>query len=107
MPAFTIGIDLGGTNLRVAAIDEDGRQLETVSTLTQVSRGREHVITDIASATALLRSKYARSHAFLGVGIGLPGIIDVETGRLHSAANLPGWQSYDARDDLSRRLDAP
>jgi glucokinase len=107
MPAFTIGIDLGGTNLRVAAIDENGRQLESVSTLTQVNRGREHVIADITAATGLLRRKYARSHAFLGVGIGLPGIIDVETGRLHSAANLPGWQSYDARDDLSRRLDAP
>jgi glucokinase len=107
MPAFTIGIDLGGTNLRVAAIGEDGRQLEAVSSPTQVSRGREHVIADIATATALLRRKYAHSHAFLGVGIGLPGIIDVETGRLHSAANLPGWQSYDARDDLSQRLDAP
>jgi glucokinase len=107
MPAFTIGIDLGGTNLRVAAIDEEGRQLETVATLTQVNRGKEQVIDDIMEATALLRRKCALSHTFLGVGIGLPGIIDLETGRLHSAANLPGWESYDARDDLSRRLDAP
>src|ERR1051326_1335770 len=107
MPGFTIGIDLGGTNLRVAAIDQDGRQLEAISALTEVSRGREYVIADITDATAFLRGKYARSHAFLGVGIGLPGIIDVESGKLHSAANLPGWQSYAARDDLTRRLDAP
>ena len=106
MPAFTIGIDLGGTNLRVAAIDQDGHPLETISTLTEVSRGRECVVDDITSATALLRGKYARSHAFLGVGVGLPGIIDVESGRLHSAANLPGWQSYNVRDDLSQRLDS-
>jgi glucokinase len=106
MPAFTIGIDLGGTNLRVAAIDQDGHPLETISTLTEVSRGRECVVDDITSATAHLRGKYARSHSFLGVGVGLPGIIDVESGTLHSAANLPGWQSYNVRDDLSQRLDS-
>jgi len=106
MPAFTIGIDLGGTNLRIAAIDQDGRELQTISTLTEVSRGREYVITEIAGSTALLREKYARSHKFLGVGIGLPGIIDVESGTLHSAANLPGWQAYNVRDDLAQRLDS-
>ena len=106
MPAFTIGIDLGGTNLRIAAIDQDGRELQAISTLTEVSRGREYVITEIAGSTALLREKYARSHKFLGVGIGLPGIIDVESGTLHSAANLPGWQAYNVRDDLAQRLDS-
>jgi len=106
MPAFTIGIDLGGTNLRIAAIDQDGRELQAISTLTEVSRGREYVITEIAGSTALLREEYARSHKFLGVGIGLPGIIDVESGTLHSAANLPGWQAYNVRDDLAQRLDS-
>ncbi len=106
MPAFTIGIDLGGTNLRVAAIDQDGRQLEAISSPTEVSRGREFVAADITASTTLLRDKYSRSHAFLGVGVGLPGIIDVESGTLHSAANLPGWQSYNVRDDLSQRLDS-
>jgi glucokinase len=106
MPAFTIGIDLGGTNLRIAAIDQDGRELQAISTLTEVSRGREYVIADITASTALLREKFARSHKFLGVGIGLPGIIDVESGTLHSAANLPGWQAYNVRDDLAQRLDS-
>lgn len=107
MPAFTIGIDLGGTNLRIAAIDRDGCQLESVATLTEVSRGREQVVAEITAATRRLREKYSASHRFLGVGIGLPGIIDVENGRLYSAANLPGWQAYDARDELARHLDAP
>src|SRR6185312_9976480 len=89
MPAFTIGIDLGGTNLRIAAIDQDGRELQAISTLTEVSRGREYVITEIAGSTALLREKYARSHKFLGVGI-----------------DLPGWQAYNVRDDLAQRLDS-
>ena len=106
MPAFTIGIDLGGTNLRVAAIDHDGRQLEAISSPTEVGRGREFVVADITASTTLLRDKYSRSHAFLGVGVGLPGIIDLESGTLHSAANLPGWQSYNVRYDLSQRLDS-
>jgi glucokinase len=63
-------------------------------------------VADITASTTLLRDKYSRSHAFLGVGVGLPGIIDLESGTLHSAANLPGWQSYNVRYDLSQRLDS-
>jgi len=104
MPAFSIGIDLGGTNLRIAAIEESGLQLETVSSLTEVSRGRERVIDELAETVRFLNSRYSSSHKFLGVGIGIPGIIDLEKGTLHSAANLPGWNSYPIRDDLESRL---
>src|SRR6185312_8446155 len=105
MPAFSIGVDLGGTNLRIAAIEESGLQLETVSSLTEVSRGRERVIDELAETVRFLTSRYSSSHELLGVGIGIPGIIDLEKGTLHSAANLPGWNSYPIREDLERRLD--
>ena len=47
MPAFSIGVDLGGTNLRIAAVEESGTQLEGVSVLTEISRGREKVVDEI------------------------------------------------------------
>ena len=104
MTRFSIGADLGGTNLRVAAIDENGALLEAISALSDVNRGREAVVTDLVAHARSLIQKYSSSHSFTGMGVGLPGIIDLETGVLHSAANLPGWQGYPARKDLESRL---
>lgn len=104
MPAFSIGVDVGGTNLRIAAIDETGAQLEAVSALSEVSRGRERIVNELTDHGRSLIRKYSSSHQFLGVGIGIPGIIDLEKGTLHSAANLPDWNGYAAREDLESRL---
>ncbi len=44
MPEYAIGVDLGGTNLRVAAFRPDGALLEKIAAPTNVSAGREHLI---------------------------------------------------------------
>ena len=41
MPDFSIGVDLGGTNLRIAAVSADGQLLEKVTLGTKVALGRE------------------------------------------------------------------
>jgi glucokinase len=104
MPAFSIGVDLGGTNLRIAAVEESGTQLEGVDVLTEISRGREKVVDEITEAVRSLTSKYSSSHKFLGLGIGVPGIIDLQSGTVHSASNLPDWSGYPVRNDLESRL---
>lgn len=104
MPAFSIGVDLGGTNLRIAAVEESGALLEGVDALTEINRGRESVVQEITEAVRFLTNKYSPSHRFLGLGIGVPGIIDLQSGTLHSAANLPDWNGYPVRDDLELRL---
>jgi glucokinase len=40
------------------------------------------------------------------VGVGFPGIIDMETGMLRKSANLPGWSDYPVHDEIERRLGA-
>jgi glucokinase len=40
----------------------------------------------------------------MGVGIGVPGIIDMSTGMLRESPNLPGWDNYPVREDIERRL---
>ena len=104
MAAFSIGVDLGGTNLRIAAVEESGTQLEGVDALTEISRGREKVVQELTEAVRFLTNKYSPSHKFLGLGIGIPGIIDLQSGTVHSASNLPDWSGYPVRDDLELRL---
>jgi glucokinase len=107
MPDFSIGVDLGGTNLRIAAVGADGQLLEKVTLGTKVALGRDHVIAEMCEAIQRLSAQYRSSEGlFLGAGIGIPGIIDMETGMLRKSANLPGWSDYPVRAEIERRLGA-
>lgn len=101
---FAIGVDLGGTNLRIAAVDEHGRLIEKVTTGTQVKLGRDAVISEMAAAILDVSAKFTRSSNLIGVGIGVPGIIDKRTGMLRESPNLPGWDDYPVRDEIEKRL---
>ncbi|MGI9104495.1 MAG: ROK family protein [Terriglobales bacterium] len=107
MSAFAIGVDLGGTNLRIAAVDEQGTLLEKVTTGTQVARGRDFVIQEMCDAIRDLSTKFAKGGRMLGAGIGVPGIIDKRTGMLRESPNLPGWNEYPVLQEIERRLGSP
>jgi glucokinase len=105
MNKFSIGVDLGGTNLRIAAVDEQGTLLEKVSLGTKLSMGRDRVIDDMCDAIQRMSQKYKPTpRRSLGIGIGVPGIIDLENGMMRAAVNLPGWGNYPARAEIQRRL---
>lgn len=106
MPDFSIGVDLGGTNLRIAAVSCEGQLLEKVSLEANAARGPDSVINDMCDAIARVNSQYQRNGKFLGAGIGIPGIIDLETGMVRKSANLPGWSDYPVRAEIERRLGA-
>jgi glucokinase len=107
MSCLAIGVDLGGTNLRVAAVTGSGQTLEVLRSATPLSLGREHVIDEIASEVRALAGRFRSAHRLLGIGIGVPGILDLASGTLHSAANLPGWDHYPVRAVLEEKLGIP
>ncbi len=104
MKSFSIGVDLGGTNMRIAAVEESGRQMETICTSTQVTRGRDLVINEMCGAIQELSGKFSGVHQFAGVGVGVPGIIDMDTGTVYAAPNLPDWTNYPVKSEIQRRL---
>jgi glucokinase len=103
MPDYSIGVDLGGTNLRIAAADRQGNLLEKITLGTQVSLGRDRVVNDMCEAIQRLAAKYSHD-SLIGIGIGVPGIIDMETGMVHESPNLPDWADYPVRAEIERRL---
>ncbi|HWR35936.1 MAG TPA: ROK family protein [Clostridia bacterium] len=104
MRSFAIGVDLGGTNLRIAAVDEQGTLLEKLTTGTQVAKGRDHVIGDMTDAITQVSEKLRGTAELAGIGIGVPGIIDMSTGMLRESPNLPGWSDYPVHSEIERRL---
>jgi glucokinase len=107
MPNFSIGVDLGGTNLRIAALDEQGRLMEKVTLGTKTILGRDQVLNDMCGAIRQLSEKFKGIATLLGVGIGVPGIIDMQTGLVRESPNLPGWSDYPVRSEIEKRLGAP
>ena len=104
MGDYSIGVDLGGTNLRIAAVDSDGKLLEKLTLGTEVSRGRDFVITEMCNAIQSLRAKYHGSGELVGIGIGVAGFIDMAAGMVMESPNLRDWTSFPVRDEIEKRL---
>ncbi len=106
MDAYSIGVDLGGTNLRVAAIDSSGQVLNRVSVPAVYDAGPDRVVCDIVEIIQQVRARVDGS-SLEGVGIGIPGFIDMEMGVVVGAANLPGFQGYPVRTHIEGELKIP
>ncbi len=105
MSAYSIGVDLGGTNLRAAAIDENGAMLEKIAGSTHLKAGRDAVVDDIVQAIAALRTRLS-DRTLCGVGVGVPGFILMDKGLIIGSNNLPQFENYPVRDEIERRLGA-
>jgi glucokinase len=101
MSRYSIGVDLGGTNLRAAAVDEGGKMLDKVAVSTQSSR--ELVLSNIVNAIETLRGRRGE-HDLAGVGVGVPGFIRMDEGVVVGAANLPELNHFPMRQEIERRL---
>ena len=107
MDEYSIGVDLGGTNLRAAAVDRSGKILEKHAQSTDMTRGRDEVIDDIVSGINTVRQKIGSNSRLAGVGIGVPGFILIEKGYVTNSNNLPVLENFPLRDEIERRLGAP
>ncbi|MEX2300215.1 MAG: ROK family protein [Bryobacterales bacterium] len=106
MAEFGIGVDLGGTNLRAAAVDLEGNLLELFQISTDTSAGRDKVVADIVAGIQEVREGHS-GDKLVGIGVGVPGLIYLEKGVVAKAPNLPGWEDFPLRDLLEKDLKCP
>lgn len=97
---LTIGIDIGGTNLRAAVVDRAGRildleQLPTPSSVPALETAISHVV-------GILRSR----HDIAAVGLAVAGFISADQTSVRFAPHLP-WRDIEIRDRLTRVLGLP
>ena len=104
MAEYSIGLDLGGTNLRAAAVDRTGKMLDKTSGKTQYSEGREAIVHDMVEAIGHLRQKFGKEN-LAGIGIGVPGFISLREGVIKNSNNLATLENFPMRDEIGRRLE--
>src|SRR5271167_4666034 len=98
------GIDLGGTKIQAAILDDDHTVLGSARRVTPTSGGPADVVVELEAALrdAALAAEVDPA-ALDGVGVGSPGTID--GGDVTSARNLPGWEgTFPLGDTLRQAL---
>jgi len=103
MGEYSIGLDLGGTNLRAAVISREGKMLEKIAVNTNPMLGRESMLGEMVTAINSLRSRWS-THALAGIGLGVPGFIVLKEGVIRNSNNLACLEDFPFRDEMERRL---
>ncbi len=108
MTKFAIGIDLGGTYTKLALVDTKGKVSNRTKLSTAAYRTRAGLIAAIvAEVNAVLAKARLSPRKILGVGIGVPGIVDFRRGRVYNLTNVPGWENTPLKGMLEAKLDLP
>jgi glucokinase len=101
---YSVGVDLGGTNLRIGSYAQDAGLMDFISLPTRLGEGRERVVRDLCDAVfTLIRKKYG-GRELAGVGIGTPGPLELPEGILRNPPNLQGWDGFNLRHAIETTL---
>ena len=97
-----IGIDVGGTNLVAAKVNDAGEILEKISIPVNRSATAEQLCTDLIS----LARQVAKEDKIEAVGIGFPGLVDNETGIVLQTPNMP-FRNMPFRERFQEQWNVP
>jgi glucokinase len=97
-----LGIDWGGTYIKAGIINSQGKILAKTIYRSQELKKKAAFISEIKSLV-----KSFSNFKIKGVGIGAPGIIDIEKGFIYYLPNISGWKNYPLRDILRKQLKLP
>ncbi len=102
-----IGVDLGGTTIKLAFINYYGEIQHKWEIPTDKSEEGRHITTHIARALddKMEELGLPNSH-FIGIGMGAPGFIEMETGFIYHAVNI-GWRDFPLKDKLEMETGLP
>lgn len=103
-----LAADIGGTNTRMAVVNENGDIHTLLKKSTHCKEGRDEMISFIVSfARETIEKSRLPIEEICGMGIGFPGPLNVETGTIFNPPNLNGWDSVPLRDILEKELRVP
>ena len=105
---FIIGIDLGGTNLKLALVDLNYGIRDKTILNTRGFINKEQLIDGVVRCVKDFIGKNRLSRRdLLGIGLGLPGPIDSQKGLVHFFPNIPGWKEVKLKAILEKKLKLP
>ena len=102
---IVIGIDVGGTTIKGAAVMENGVILDRFVFPTKKEEKPEVLFDTICEK--IVEQMNAKHYEVEGIGIGIPGLINSKEGIVTSSANLPTWKNFNIVEYVSRKTKLP
>lgn len=99
-----IGIDFGGTFVKLARVDEHGRIGERASFATTNLNGVEEWLDEVERHVEALAAGMPPDAEWTGVGVGVPGFVDYAKGFVYNLTNVPGWVDVPLAERLQQRF---
>ncbi|ESX14931.1 MULTISPECIES: ROK family protein [unclassified Mesorhizobium] len=106
MTKLALAFDLGGTALRGALVESDGRIVAHASAPTLAGAGSEAVIGQIVALAGTLLREHPQANV-AGIGVGAPGPLDPKAGIVIAPPTLAGWHDVPLIDILGRHFGLP
>ena len=108
MKKAAIGVDIGGTSVKLGLVNASGRVISRDSFLTDQYPARTKFLTALVQhIQALVKEASRNGFKVLGVGLGAPGPIDVQRGLVHFFPNIPGWRNTPLKRILQSQTHLP
>jgi glucokinase len=102
-----LGLDLGGTNIKVAVIEKDGQTWKVIKeedVPTEADKGPAHVVSRLAEIAANKQKEFSN---LSGVGVAVPGLFNAD-GTIELFPNLPGaWRGFQALEPIRKATNLP
>lgn len=107
--AYFIGVDMGGTNLRCGAVSRSGEVMLLRRGPAHAMRAADTVVANIVANVVALEREARRLGlgAVGGIGVAVPGPLDLNTGTVTAAPHVAGWRSFPLKARLERELGRP
>jgi len=107
MKKYYFGIDVGGTFVKGAIVDNEGKILVKDKIPTEYAKGGDRVVENIASLCRELAKMADKSLSDMeAIGMGVPGMIDSEAGVVVATNNL-GWKNYEIAKKMKEETGLP
>lgn len=104
MKKYVVGVDLGGTNIKLGLIVQGEGIVYQTSLPTEADSGPDHVLSQIAKGIRLLMDALPDAETIQAIGIGAPGTISWDRTTISTPPNFPGWVSVNLRDAIQKAL---
>ncbi len=109
MSKFVLGIDVGGTNIKMGLVSFSGKLIyRTLLATKTFMRSKKH-LTDvlIEGSIHLIQHHRLTKKDILGIGIGLPGLVNHARGVVHVLTNIPGWKNVPLKSICEKKINIP
>jgi len=109
MSHYSVGVDVGGTNIKMGLVNRFGCIVNKSSLNTKKFHQNKTKLIQalVEEINGLISSKKLKSKNILGIGIGLPGLIDSKHGIINFLPNVPGWRNVHLKSIMQKRLRVP